>query len=493
MRLRTVAILAALAATPALAEKSLVNLHLQPGAGFGLDKNAFVLGVALKVDTTVIKPICGNTVCLSPQLELFGVGALNRQYLSDGQMFGGGLGLRLRFFNDERGYLLYPGSKGKSGNAWGNLWLDGHVTLADSRFGVGFDTAVGAEFSLIEGLSVGPFAKLHWTSPNQLLLFGLSFTIGAPQTTPELADYDNDGIAGDADKCADEPEDKDGFEDSDGCPDKDNDKDGVLDGDDKCADKAEDKDNFEDADGCPDLDNDADGIEDKADKCPNQAGVKEMQGCPDGDKDSDGIVDRLDKCADVKGIKENEGCPDTDKDADTVVDRLDKCPEQKGEVDNEGCPLADGDGDGVADKVDNCPAEAGPASNQGCPEAKKQLVVITKEKLVIKDKVFFDTAKSSIQKKSFPLLDQVAAILVGHTEIKVVQVEGHTDNVGKAEKNKKLSQDRAEAVKLYLSKKGVAETRLRAQGFGQERPADTNDTPAGRDNNRRVEFNIVSE
>jgi outer membrane protein OmpA-like peptidoglycan-associated protein len=75
-------------------------------------------------------------------------------------------------------------------------------------------------------------------------------------------------------------EDIDGFEDSDGCPDIDNDSDGIPDSSDKCIGIAEDKDRFEDSDGCPDIDNDLDGIIDSLDKCPNSAGVKEEDGCP---------------------------------------------------------------------------------------------------------------------------------------------------------------------------------------------------------------------
>ncbi|MDX2015784.1 MAG: OmpA family protein, partial [Myxococcaceae bacterium] len=149
--------------------------------------------------------------------------------------------------------------------------------------------------------------------------------------------------------------------------------------------------------------------------------------------------------------------------------------------------------DGVNDRVDNCINEAGPATNQGCPEKQKQLVVITREKLIIKDKVYFDTGKATIQKRSNALLDQIANIMSTHSEIGLIQVEGHTDNTGVPEQNLKLSQDRANSVKEYLVKKGVADTRLKAVGFGQDKPADSNDTPAGRDNNRRVEFNIISQ
>ena len=90
-----------------------------------------------------------------------------------------------------------------------------------------------------------------------------------PPPPPGPGDKDGDGIPDNVDKCPNDPEDKDGFEDADGCPDLDNDKDGIPDAADKCPNDPEDKDGFEDADGCPDPDNDKDGIPDAADKCPN--------------------------------------------------------------------------------------------------------------------------------------------------------------------------------------------------------------------------------
>jgi outer membrane protein OmpA-like peptidoglycan-associated protein len=117
-------------------------------------------------------------------------------------------------------------------------------------------------------------------------------------------------------------------------------------------------------------------------------------------------------------------------------------------------------------------------------------VVISATSLKILDKVYFDAGKASIQKRSNPLLDNVAQVLVAHPELAKVQIEGHTDNSGVAEKNKKLSQDRVDAVKAYLVSKGVADSRLVALGFGPDRPAEPNDTPAGREANRRVEFNL---
>ena len=98
-------------------------------------------------------------------------------------------------------------------------------------------------------------------------------------------DPDKDGIVGAADKCPTEAEDKDGFEDTDGCPDLDNDGDGIADATDKCPTEAEDKDGFEDEDGCPDPDNDGDGVPDAADKCVDKPetknGFEDDDGCPD--------------------------------------------------------------------------------------------------------------------------------------------------------------------------------------------------------------------
>lgn len=131
-------------------------------------------------------------------------------------------------------------------------------------------------------------------------------------------DQDQDGILDKDDKCPDEPEDRDGFEDSDGCPDADDDADGIPDVADKCPRAAEDKDGFEDTDGCPDPDNDHDGVPDAADKCPNVAedvdGFDDADGCPDPDNDKDGIPDVDDLCPSapetVNGFEDGDGCPD---------------------------------------------------------------------------------------------------------------------------------------------------------------------------------------
>lgn len=120
-------------------------------------------------------------------------------------------------------------------------------------------------------------------------------------------------------------------------------------------------------------------------------------------------------------------------------------------------------------------------------------VVLTASNIAIMDKVQFDTGKASLLPASFPLLDEVAKVMKDNPQIELVQVEGHTDSTGSADFNRKLSQERAESVVKYLTSKGVKGSRFDAKGFGPDRPIADNNTDAGRDANRRVEFNIVKQ
>ena len=162
-------------------------------------------------------------------------------------------------------------------------------------------------------------------------------------------DADRDTIVGSLDRCPDAAEDFDAFEDSDGCPERDNDKDGVDDLLDKCEGQLEDNDGYEDSDGCPELDNDKDGFNDDADKCPiapeDMDGFEDNDGCPEEDNDQDGVIDGLDKCPkdkeDVDGFEDKDGCPEEDNDQDGVLDGADKCADQietlNGVDDADGC------------------------------------------------------------------------------------------------------------------------------------------------------------
>jgi OOP family OmpA-OmpF porin len=194
--------------------------------------------------------------------------------------------------------------------------------------------------------------------------------------------------------------------------------------------------------------------------------------------------------ATVGGVGGVDGKVDTD--GDGVPDDLDKCPLEPGPAALDGCP--DRDGDGIPDREDKCPDQPGPAENNGCPVAEDEpMVQIEEEHLSLTDSVHFDTDRDTIKPESFRLLDQVAALINAHGELKRIRVEGHTDNVGPADYNKDLSQRRAASVVRYLAGQGVASERLVPVGYGLEKPVATNETALGRARNRRVAFTILGE
>ena len=271
----------------------------------------------------------------------------------------------------------------------------------------------------------------------------------------------------------------------------DRDGDGIMDLQDKCPDQAEDRDGFQDEDGCPDPDNDGDGVLDKDDRCPLEAGVADNGGCADTDKDKDGVVDRLDQCPDVAGVAEFKGCQPPDTDKDGVIDSEDKCPAVAGLKALGGCP--DKDGDGIPDAKDKCPDKAetknGFEDDDGCPdELPKAMAKFTG---VIKG-INFKTGKDEIMKPSFKLLDKAVAVLKEFPSIHM-EISGHTDNVGDPAANKALSQKRAEAVTRYFIEKGITKDRLVPKGYGEEKPIADNKSKAGKTKNRRVEFAVLSQ
>ncbi|MCP4676263.1 MAG: OmpA family protein [Deltaproteobacteria bacterium] len=289
-------------------------------------------------------------------------------------------------------------------------------------------------------------------------------------------DIDGDGIDNDSDECPENPEDRDEFQDEDGCPDNDNDNDGIQDGYDSCPMQPEDKDGFRDDDGCPDLDHDEDGILEADDKCPDQAEdfdeFEDADGCPEPDNDKDGLEDGDDFCPneaeDIDEYEDKDGCPDLDNDADGVADRKDKCP-------NEAETL-----NGFKD-------------DDGCPDKGKALVVVTEDRIELMEMVQFKTGSDKLKgKKSFEILDIVASILLDNTAIRV-SIEGHTDSKGNATKNRDLSKRRSESVKRYLIGKSVEEHRLETVGWGPDKPIEDNKTRKGRAANRRVEFIVIRQ
>jgi len=256
---------------------------------------------------------------------------------------------------------------------------------------------------------------------------GVTFLFGS-------TDKDKDGIKDKEDACPNSPEDFDGYEDTDGCPDPDNDGDGVPDAQDNCPDQPEDLDGFEDTDGCPDPDNDGDGIPDAADKCPDEA-------------------------EDVDGYEDDDGCPDLDDDGDGVPDTADNCPDTPAgvEVDTRGCP-----------KVE---------------EIKQQLTLLG---------VNFVTGSAELTPTSMAVIEEVSRSLVAYPKVHI-EVRGHTDSTGSAERNRELSQQRADSVRRALIRLGVESERITAVGYGEDYPIATNETKEGRAANRRVEIHRTDQ
>lgn len=115
---------------------------------------------------------------------------------------------------------------------------------------------------------------------------------------------------------------------------------------------------------------------------------------------------------------------------------------------------------------------------------------ISKERIDILEKVFFQKGSAVIQARSFPLLDEVANVMLRNPDIKLLEVQGHTSSEGSLEFNNKLSKDRAQAVLRYLVERGVADNHLEAVGYGPSQPLVKENTEADRAKNRRVEFVI---
>lgn len=235
-----------------------------------------------------------------------------------------------------------------------------------------------------------------------------------------------------------------------------------------------------------DKDSDGDGIPDSKDKCPTVPGIAKYNGCPVPDTDGDGINDENDKCPTVKGIAKYDGCPVPDTDGDGINDEEDKCPTVAGVARYQGCPVPDRDHDGVNDEEDRCPDVPGTKANFGCPEVKKELA----EKVQKNAKnILFLTGSDKIAAKSTKELNEVVAVMKEDAALKL-DIEGHTDNVGKEAANQVLSEKRAKAIYKYLVSKGVDASRLSAAGFGPARPVADNKTAAGRTQNRRVELKL---
>jgi outer membrane protein OmpA-like peptidoglycan-associated protein len=307
-----------------------------------------------------------------------------------------------------------------------------------------------------------------FNQPNYRMILGFIFE-------PSIGDADRDGYKDDVDACPQEPEDFDDFQDAEGCPDPDNDQDGILDIDDECPLIPEDHDGDADADGCPEGeegDRDGDGLLDSVDQCPDDPedfdGFEDQDGCPDPDNDKDGILDKDDLCPnnpeDKDGFQDKDGCPEPDNDQDRILDRNDSCPNDP-ETYN-----------GFEDK-------------DGCPDRGK--VLIEENQIIILEKIYFETDSAEIQQRSYPIIDAVAATLIGNPQITMIEIQGHADERATDEYNIRLTRDRAAAVLEALVQRGTDRRRMRSAGYGERCPIENAHSETAWEKNRRVEFKIL--
>lgn len=400
--------------------------------------------------------------------------------------------LRYKFANDyilEEDFVIQPYVT--AGLGVGFIFGDeeeiGDATYFNIPFGVGVDYPIGDKFKLFTSLSYhltffdGLDGDKDGVVPSEKQVPGyvapndgndhddyMAWSLGVKFNLFGAKDTDGDGVSDKKDKC---PE-SFGSIVTNGCPDED--IDGIADMDDRCPSVA----GLAEFEGCPD--SDMDGIADIDDACPDIAGLDKFKGCKD--TDNDGVADPQDACPRLAGIASAKGCPDADKDG--IIDSKDACPNVAGDVSTGGCP--DTDGDGVLDKDDACPNEVGNKGNKGCAGVSAE--VLTQLDTVFRN-LLFANGKAVIDNASFPDLDNLVTILNNDPDLKLT-VSGYTDSRGSAANNLKLSQDRAQAVKDYLVKKGVEANRITAQGFGETQPIATNDTAEGRRKNRRVELSL---
>lgn len=414
---------------------------------------------------------------------------------------------------------------------WDHKWFGAFIPIS-------YDAMRNTKVGL--GLRLGPliigtnsFAPL--VSKKDIYGADIYFMLKIPILYSRPKDRDRDKVSDKKDHCKNVA----GVWEFLGCPDRDGDH--IQDKDDACPDEP----GIIALKGCPDKD--GDGITDKEDACPDEAGLTEFKGCPD--KDEDKIIDKEDECPDEFGLALFKGCPD--KDNDSIPDKKDRCPDKAGPESNDGCPetklsLIDLQGNKLRTVAmskdnsfvfDNLPSDElvvfkleGEGSDtiseikvmaSGIPKKAIRneddrffrFIVLTtdknkldqedafdvavrlnqQEKALMKkafENLEFELAKDIITERSYASLDALAGLMLKKPNWRL-KISGHTDNVGSAAANMKLSQNRAEAVKTYLISKGIDKSRFKAEWFGSKKPIASNKTEEGRQRNRRVEMLLV--
>ena len=367
---------------------------------------------------------------------------------------------------------------------------------ANTRFT--FDAGLGFEFQVARAFAIGPVVRY-----GHVVASTADFADAAGNPLDERFKDDAQYIAGGLSLSLRVPEPETPTQ---AAP-TDTDNDGVMDPDDQCPTTPQGEHPDPERRGCPLSDADSDGVYDNEDLCPTQPqGARPdpaRRGCPMGDQDSDGVADGEDQCpttpAGPNPDPARRGCPMGDQDSDGVFDNEDQCPTTpqgtRPDPNRRGCPVGDRDHDGITDDADRCPDQPetfnGRDDTDGCPDG-RELASISNGLINIVEQVRFRTNRADIQgRRSNEILDSVVAILNAHPEITNVDIQGHTDDKGNAERNRGLSRDRANTVMQYLVAHGIAASRLQAHGFGPDRPLVQGRSRRARAANRRVEFRIT--
>jgi OOP family OmpA-OmpF porin len=245
-------------------------------------------------------------------------------------------------------------------------------------------------------------------------------------------------------------------------------------------------------------DADRDGVADWKDKCPDtpRGAIVDAKGCPT-DTDKDGVFDGIDTCPDTPAgmMVDATGCP-RDTDHDGIFDGVDKCPgtPRGATVDAAGCPM-DSDKDGVFDGLDQCPGTdpQWAVDDKGCPIPVSETYQQFLDAKSVSTPIEFASGKADLKPSSEEVLTKVGDVLADWPQAKV-EIGGHTDSQGSDKFNKDLSKKRAESVKAWLTSHypAINGGNLSTKGYGESDPIASNDTDAGRAQNRRVTFTLTN-
>jgi len=181
-----------------------------------------------------------------------------------------------------------------------------------------------------------------------------------------------------------------------------------------------------------------------------------------------------------------------DSDGDGIADKDDECPFMSGSKSTRGCP--DADNDGIVDTMDDCPMDAGPIANNGCPDPTETMADNTGQSTIrTYNNILFDTGKAKLRTNDiFDIIERAIDLMYANPNANVI-LTGHTDSEGDAMSNMILSESRTNMVRDYMIKQGVDESRISTISYGENMPLEKNATDEGRQQNRRVEINIVNK